>query len=149
MITQQTHQWINGHFPEVFDTILFGNHWARDSPDPDVITTSKRTKPEMCAAVDAIALIDDSMNYAHQCSEALGKDGFKVAVFGEYGWNRGEVPMHAVRTKDWSEVGQFLHELNEEIKSKDRRRRELGKRVWGLACTMWIAFTVTGMLRKV
>lgn len=78
-ITQQTYDWIESHYPDIFSKIVFGNHWTPDAPHPELAKSTKRSKPDMCVDVNAVALIDDSLRYARQCSEELGKHGFKVS----------------------------------------------------------------------
>ena len=57
----------------------------------------------MCAKIGAVALIDDSIDYARQCAEA----GLPVFLFGDYPWNRidsGEPPLdpaRIVRVASW------------------------------------------------
>mmetsp|Transcript_11538 Transcript_11538/g.13971 ORF Transcript_11538/g.13971 Transcript_11538/m.13971 type:complete len:209 (+) Transcript_11538:359-985(+) len=88
-IAEETVDWVNRHFPEIFDDFHFGNHWTKDAPDPDLHHSSKQTKPDMCVKANAVALIDDSLSYAVQCSSQLAHMGFKVCLFGDYGWNQG------------------------------------------------------------
>ena len=142
-IIEQTKAWIGNHFPGIVDEILFGNHWTRDAPDPDHLTENKRTKREMCNSIGAVALIDDSLKYASQCSAELGPQGFSVALFGEYAWNRGETPSAAVRTKDWTEVDDFLHELREQ-----HTNRAAAVRVRTVLVASLVAFTSMALLKR-
>ena len=80
-IVEQTEEWLRKHYPGIFEDVLFGNHWTKDAPDPDIDTPSKRSKAEMCSSISAIALIDDSLSYAQECSKSLGPSGFKVFAF--------------------------------------------------------------------
>lgn len=111
LIQKETEIFINTFYPGLFSEIHFGNHYSKESPNPDEDHHSKRSKPEMCLTIKAIALIDDSMSYAQQCSSSLGSNGFKTCLFGEYPWNQGEVPSFCVRKKSWSEVEDFLESL--------------------------------------
>ena len=108
-IRVQTHTWLREHFPGVFSDVMFGNHYTRDAPDPDIAAPGKRSKPEMCDAANAFMLIDDSVKYARQCSKNLKK----VVLFGDYAWNRVSkddqgLPSNVIRAKDWSGVARVL-----------------------------------------
>lgn len=111
LIEKETRQFIETHYPNIFKELHFGNHYALDSPDPDEDHHTKRSKPEMCEYIKAIALVDDSMSYAQQCSEKLGPKGFRVCLFGDYPWNRGDVPKYSERCNTWKEVDKFLNSL--------------------------------------
>mmetsp|Transcript_31332 Transcript_31332/g.43457 ORF Transcript_31332/g.43457 Transcript_31332/m.43457 type:complete len:221 (+) Transcript_31332:98-760(+) len=109
IIQDATWKWIEMHFPGIFEDILFGNHWTKDSPDPTKMDATKRTKLEMCQAVGAIAIIDDSLLYAQQCASELEK----VVLFGEYGWNSDSgsgapLPSNVIRAKDWTQAHAIL-----------------------------------------
>jgi uncharacterized HAD superfamily protein len=71
-----TRNWIERYFPNVFHEIHFGNHYSACG--------KSRSKPEMCKAINAKLLIDDSLNYATQCV----KEGIQVVLFGNYPWNQ-------------------------------------------------------------
>ena len=71
------------HFPGIFSDLHFGNHFGRAAA-PGAAAKPKVSKPEMCRAIGAVALVDDSADYAAQCAEA----GVPTVLFGEYGWNR-------------------------------------------------------------
>jgi len=90
-IEPQTREWVAAHFPGVFTELHFGNHFGRGG--------KKTSKPEMCARIGAVALIDDSLDYARQCAEA----GLCVFLFGEYAWNQTSEPLPplVVRLHTW------------------------------------------------
>eukprot|EP00600_Ochromonadales_sp_CCMP1393_P006042 CAMPEP_0174974902 /NCGR_PEP_ID=MMETSP0004_2-20121128/12127_1 /TAXON_ID=420556 /ORGANISM="Ochromonas sp., Strain CCMP1393" /LENGTH=256 /DNA_ID=CAMNT_0016225657 /DNA_START=3 /DNA_END=773 /DNA_ORIENTATION=- len=71
-----TLQWIDRHFPGVFTSIHFGNHYSREG--------KSRSKPDMCREIGAVLLIDDSLVYATQCHRV----GIPVVLFGQYAWNQ-------------------------------------------------------------
>lgn len=76
IVEDATRAWLHRHYPNIFDDIHFGNHYS---------TTGKsRSKAEMCKAIGAQVLIDDSLIYATQCSLA----GISVVLFGNYPWNQ-------------------------------------------------------------
>lgn len=78
------------HYPGIFTGLHFGNHFGTSgvkvaqelscrrrhvpcapSPDsPDTCSFGQVSKPEMCQRIGAVALVDDSLDYARQCSQA-------------------------------------------------------------------------------
>lgn len=55
MMEEITKKWLARHYPGVFEDVMFGNHYGR--------TGAKMGKPEMCSAIGALCLIDDSLKY--------------------------------------------------------------------------------------
>jgi len=104
-LTDATHAWIERHFAGVFETvILAGNHHAGG----DV-----KTKVSLCRELGAVALIDDSLRYVTECSDA----GQRAILFGDYPWNQAdELPQGVIRVADWEEVRAELMEGNYETK---------------------------------
>jgi hypothetical protein len=73
-----TKQWIDAHFPSVFEGVHFGNHYASDG-------SPSRSKAEICKELGAVALIDDSRHHAVSAAKA----GVPLVIlFGDYGWNK-------------------------------------------------------------
>lgn len=70
-----TREWIDTHYPHIFTEIHFGNHYSSGGVS--------RSKPEMCEAIGAWLLIDDSLIYTSQCAKA----GIQTILFGDYAWN--------------------------------------------------------------
>ena len=98
-IAQQTRECINTYFPGVFSGVHFGNHFGTSG--------AKVSKPEMCARIGAVALVDDSLDYARQCAKA----GIRTYLFGDYNWNRSDEKLDAslvVRVADWDALGRQL-----------------------------------------
>ena len=105
------------HFPGTFSDLHFGNHFGRAAA-PGAAAKPKVSKPEMCRAIGAVALIDDSADYATQCAEA----GVPTVLFGEYGWNAkfegaaaaaasvgdGRAEALVRRARNWAEVPAAL-----------------------------------------
>ena len=63
----------------------------------------------MCAKIGAMALIDDSKDYARQCAAA----GIPVFLFGDYPWNRigsGEPALgeRVTRVSTWRMACQLI-----------------------------------------
>ncbi|CAM9154489.1 unnamed protein product, partial [Ectocarpus fasciculatus] len=92
-----TRVWIRKHFPDTFIDIHFGNHYCE--PGQKSIP-----KSELCKAINAVLLIDDSLTYAVDCSS----HDIPVILFGNYAWNRGSVPekkAHLVsRVNSWEGI---------------------------------------------
>ena len=89
-IEQQTRDFVDKHFPDCFTALHFGNHFGTSG--------AKVSKPEMCKKIRAVALIDDSKDYARQCAA----DGLPVFLFGNYPWNalqKGEAALDARITR--------------------------------------------------
>jgi hypothetical protein len=70
-----------------------------------------KSKPEMCRDIRAVALIDDNLTYAQQCSRTLEK----VLLFdreGEYAWNvhtgPDPLPNNVVRCLSWADIREQL-----------------------------------------
>lgn len=98
-LTDATHAWIERHFAGVFETvILAGNHHAGG----DV-----KSKVSLCRDLGAVALIDDSLRYVTECSDA----GQRAILFGDYPWNQAdELPQGVARVRSWEEAKSLLME---------------------------------------
>ena len=97
-IEAQTHACISQYFPSLFAGVHFGNHFGKSG--------AKVSKPEMCARIGAVALVDDSLDYARQCAKA----GMRTLLFGHYGWNQSgeELDPLITRVADWDAVVRQL-----------------------------------------
>ena len=97
-IEHQTRAWVERHFPNTFTAMHFGNHFGKSG--------AKVSKPDMCRKIGAVALIDDSLDYATQCAA----DGLPVFLFGEYPWNRSEGALdeRITRVASWRIVAQLV-----------------------------------------
>lgn len=58
VIENETHAWLDRHFPGVFSAVVFGNHYG--------LQGEKRSKPDLCRDLNAEILIDDSVQYARE-----------------------------------------------------------------------------------
>ena len=69
-------------------------------------TGAKISKPDMCKKIGAVALIDDSLDYAKQCAAA----GLPVFLFGDYPWNETAEPLdqRITRVGTWRMVAQLV-----------------------------------------
>ncbi|KAG9443906.1 hypothetical protein H6P81_015246 [Aristolochia fimbriata] len=102
VIKDHTIEWIERHYPGLFQEIHFGNHFALDG--------QSRPKSEICRSMGAQVLIDDNPRYAIECAEA----GMRVLLFdydNSYPWCKtGSADLHPLVTKvhNWHEVEQQL-----------------------------------------
>lgn len=99
VIQEQTLEWLDRHFPGIFDQVFFGNHFALEG-------TSKK-KSEICKEIGASVLIDDNPWYAMECAEA----GIQVLLYdwkSQYPWSKTDQdgPHHEniTRVSDWEHV---------------------------------------------
>lgn len=96
-IKDHTIEWIEKHYPRLFQEIHFGNHFALDG--------HSRPKSEICRSLGAKVLIDDNPKYAIECAEA----GIRVLLFdyeNSYPWSKMELEQHPLVSKvhNWEEV---------------------------------------------
>lgn len=102
IIQEPTLEWLETHFPDVFQAVHFGNHFALEG--------TSRKKSEICHAIGAHVLIDDNPSYAMECAAA----GINVLLYDwdyEYPWSKtDDGPRHdlVTRVRDWTEVEQVL-----------------------------------------
>jgi len=107
-IEEETLEWLETYYAGIFDGIDFGNHWMKEAPHPDFIHHSKKSKPEMCGAIGAKLLIDDSVSYCQKCAA----NGIECVLFGNYAWNQtSKLPANVKRCLTWIEVDEILSVL--------------------------------------
>lgn len=106
VIQEQTLEWLDRHFPGIFDQVFFGNHFALEG-------TSKK-KSEICKEIGASVLIDDNPWYAMECAEA----GIQVLLYdwkSQYPWSKTDQdgPHHEniIRVSDWEHVEATVVEI--------------------------------------
>jgi predicted amidohydrolase len=117
-IADATREWIAKHYEGIFEELHFGNHYSS--------VGKKRSKPEMCKEIGALAIIDDSQTYAGQCAQ----EGIPCVLFGDYAWNKHDTGaggaawvekvgpdvakyVHRVGT-NWTQAAQTLKRLVQE-----------------------------------
>jgi hypothetical protein len=109
-----TRAWLEKYYPQCFVGALFGNHYGAAN------SGSVQSKPDMCRSIRAVALIDDSLTYASQCSAVLEK----VLLFdraGEYAWNKEEnskeppLKSNVVRCLSWDAVYEQLKDWQPKV----------------------------------
>ncbi|EPS63304.1 hypothetical protein M569_11482, partial [Genlisea aurea] len=98
VIKQHTVNWIEKHYPGLFQEIHFGNHFALDG--------KSRPKSEICRSLGAKVLIDDNPRYAVECAEV----GIRVLLFdyrNSYPWCKSKAaddhPL-VKKVESWKEV---------------------------------------------
>jgi hypothetical protein len=98
-IEPQTRRFVEKFFPDTFEDLHFGNHFGR--------TGAHVPKPEMCARIGAVALVDDSSTYCAECAA----HGIRAILFGTYAWNSPTPPESSPliqRARNWDDVLRAL-----------------------------------------
>lgn len=102
VIKDHTLQWLEKHYPGLFQEIHFGNHFALDG--------KSKPKSEICRSLGAQVLIDDNPRYALECAEI----GVRVLLFDyddSYPWCKSDMAVShplVTKVKNWEEVEQHL-----------------------------------------
>ena len=86
-----TMRWIDEHFPEIFDAVIF----SEDEP-------VHKTKGEICKDMRVSLLIDDNPKHARSALDC----GIPAILFGSYGWHIN-VPEGVIVCKDWAAVLEY------------------------------------------
>ncbi|XP_055822455.1 uncharacterized protein LOC129891203 [Solanum dulcamara] len=101
-IKDHTIEWIERHYPGLFQDMHFGNHFA--------LNGQSIAKSDICRSLGANVLIDDNPRYAIECAEV----GIKVLLFdyeNSYPWSKSESlnghPM-VKKVHNWGEVEHQL-----------------------------------------
>lgn len=63
------------------------------------------SKGEVCGRIQADVLIDDNLRHLE---DALGYGVSKVLWFGDYPWQKQDLPAGVERCRDWVQVGEFF-----------------------------------------
>ncbi|KAE8689170.1 Lysine-ketoglutarate reductase/saccharopine dehydrogenase bifunctional enzyme [Hibiscus syriacus] len=98
VIKDHTIEWLEKHYPGLFQEIHFGNHFALDG--------KSRPKSKICRSLGAKILIDDNPRYALECAQV----GIRVLLFdfeNSYPWCKTQsAEEHPLVTKvhNWEEV---------------------------------------------
>lgn len=93
-IKDETVTWLNQHFPNKFNEIIFNNTDNRNSHKPG----NGRQKSEILNEIGAEVLIEDMLNYAIDCPNHI-----KVFLIDKP-WNQGDTPKNVARVNSWSEI---------------------------------------------
>ncbi len=101
-LKQATTEWIDLHYPNIFDDCVFAGFFDADKPD---LNHLKLTKATLAKSLKADYLIDDQIKHI----EAAAEIGIRGLLFGEYSWNkRDNLPINVKRVKDWEEVLEYF-----------------------------------------
>ncbi|XP_022751768.1 uncharacterized protein LOC111300391 isoform X2 [Durio zibethinus] len=102
VIKDHTIEWLEKHYPGLFQEIHFGNHFA--------LGGESRPKSEICRLLGSKILIDDNPRYAVECAQV----GIRVLLFdyeNSYPWCKTQsIDQHPLVTKvhNWEEVEQQI-----------------------------------------
>jgi uncharacterized HAD superfamily protein len=95
-IKDLTIRWLDRHFPDMFSSVVFVNHYGKSMK-------SKRTKAEVCSELYVDLMIEDSLEHAL----AISACGIPVILI-DCPWNQGETPDNVYRVRSWKEIGSLL-----------------------------------------
>ncbi len=85
-----TRQYIDLHFPEIFEEVIFASYQIDRKP-----------KHVICKEIGADIIIDDRLTYVTE----YAAEGMRPILFGDYPWNRADVlPDGVVRAASWGDV---------------------------------------------
>lgn len=105
-IEAHTRAWITRHYDTIFREVVFGNHWGKEG--------KKVSKKDLCRALGASVLIDDSLAYTREAAA----DGIQAILFdldGKYAWNKIDhayKPVHdVIRVRNWQETVNMILKL--------------------------------------
>ena len=106
IVHDETLEWINLHFEDVFQEVHFAGMWDEITKD-----SSKATKAALCVEIGAGYLIDDQLKHCLAAAEA----GLQTLLFGDYSWNYTDsLPDGVTRVRDWAAVKDYFNELTKE-----------------------------------
>ncbi|KAL1919056.1 uncharacterized protein VTP21DRAFT_2437 [Calcarisporiella thermophila] len=103
-VRKQTEEFIDRHFPNIFEDIILTNHYLATSEQGLAIP---RMKSEICHQLKAELLVDDTLHNAFDVANA----GINVLLFdlnASYAWSRlpegEELPPRVKRVFSWEQV---------------------------------------------
>lgn len=97
---EDTHLWLEEHFPNVFNDIRFSSVWGNKA---------SVAKAKICRQLGANYLIDDNLEH---CT-LVADEGLIALLFGNYGWSKAKkLPKRVVRVKNWQEVLEYFDETD-------------------------------------
>jgi len=109
---ERSMQWLQKHFPGIFETIVCTGQSQETLADPHEALT-RLSKAEVCHKLGAKFMIDDSMENALKCARA--DPPVPVLLFGEYAWNEREAK---------------FGDMREEMSFEERLKKEGGREFW-------------------
>ena len=93
-LKDKTLEWLNKHFPKMFDGIHFVNHYG---------SGQRRGKGEVCNELAMEIFVDDSLDNVKDVANC----GIPVLLF-DAPWNQGEVKPPITRVHSWDEIVKIL-----------------------------------------
>ncbi|MDO8729199.1 MAG: HAD hydrolase-like protein [bacterium] len=96
-LKDRTSEWLDKHFPQMFDGVHFTNHYQGDGP--------KRSKGEVCKELGIEIFVDDFLHNV----EDVANLGIPALLF-DAPWNQGEVKPPITRVYSWDEIVEILVE---------------------------------------
>jgi 5'(3')-deoxyribonucleotidase len=97
MVINESLEWINQFFPNIFRDVHFVPVWEPNS------TVSKA---DICQNIGAAYLIDDLPRHCNVAAEA----GISSLLFGQYSWNKDDAVNPLVtRVKNWQAVLEYFN----------------------------------------
>lgn len=102
-----TDDWLDRHFPNIFDEVQYAGIWDKRRPtDDNVEELLSTTKADICSALRVNYLIDDQPKHCIGAAQA----GIKSLLFGKYPWNESptESPEGMTRVHDWGDVARYF-----------------------------------------
>ena len=99
-IREATLDWLERNFPKRFREVYLTNQWAKVSRG--------RSKATICREVGIDVIVEDSLEYAQECSKEI-----KKVVLFDCPWNQSEgLPQNICRVKSWNGVLAYFNGQN-------------------------------------
>ncbi len=104
LIEQLTRAWIDTHYPNIFEEIVFAGIYD-DRSRSDLFA---RSKSDVFAAYEVDFVIDDQLKHCLGAAEL----GIEALLFGDYRWNQSvdHLPDTIHRVHDWAAVEKYFDE---------------------------------------
>ena len=98
-IENETIEWVNTHYPGIFEDIIITNEGAK--------TTSYERKADVCTTLGAHIIIEDSFKNAYESAQK----GMKAILFNKP-WNRREKDREGIfRVDSWEQALTIINSL--------------------------------------
>lgn len=94
-LKNKTLEWLDKHFPQMFDGIHFTNHYHGSG--------LKRTKGEVCRELNIEFFVDDFLENVND----VANSGIPALLF-DAPWNQGEIKSLVTRVYSWDEIAEIL-----------------------------------------
>jgi len=94
-----TEEWVGKHLPNCFEAIHYTGEFEvrKNAEGPPTFAKNNTGKAEVIRSIEAIALVDDSLDNALTCSTA----SIPVFLFGDHEWNKRTSQMDPDRREDY------------------------------------------------